>query len=299
MSDPIAHGYDWAWADIRGANIKAGSGTFAVRYLGGSASLTDAEAAELHAAGIAILLVFEQEATLAEGGFARGVSAAQAANAQADQLGYPADCVIFYADDNNDAETGSEVEFMRGVLSVGGRPAGIYSGGNVCAAVKAAFPQVYTWRVETWFPQDYPNPDLEQLANTRDPAIPGVDADSYDTDLLFDHIPMWGPHGTINGEEVTEAQMQQLGDWMKQQSLAVIAAVKAFMGQWEQDTRGQINAHTDAQVTAALTKVSGWFGQLQDHIDALPTDGSGKVDLDAVRGAVADVINATHLEVTK
>lgn len=190
--DEIAHGYDWAWADITADEVKSNGGTFAIRYLGGGASLTPQERDELLNGGVAILLVMEQEATMAEGGYARGVSACQAAEAQADSLGYPMECPIFYADDNNDGDTSQEVAFAQGVEATRKRGAGIYSGGNVCAAIVALYPHWYTWRVETWYPQDYGMMHLEQLANTRKPAMVGVPEGSYDTNLLYRPIPMWG-----------------------------------------------------------------------------------------------------------
>lgn len=201
MSEVLAHGYDWAWAYgdglIKAQDVVNGGGSFVIRYLGGSAILTPLERDDLHAQGIAILLVMEQEADMTEKGYARGVQAARAANTQADSLGYPGDCPIFYADDYNDPDPNQEADFMNGVYSVGGRPVGMYGGGNVLAVVKSQHPDLRTWRVETWYPAAYPDPDVEQLANTRNPAMPGVVPDSYDTNLLYHPLPMWGPSGTI------------------------------------------------------------------------------------------------------
>jgi hypothetical protein len=200
MSDPLAHGYDWAWAYAQGTitaqNVVDGGGKFVIRYVGGSASLTPAERDDLFAHGLLILPVMEQEATMMEGGFDRGVKASYDANAQLDGLGCPGDVPLFFADDNSDADTSQEVAFADGVEAVKKRPPGCYSGGNVLAAIKAKYPWWYTWRVETWYPNDFGAMDIEQLANTRDPAMPNVDPGEYDTDLLFTDIPMWGPNGT-------------------------------------------------------------------------------------------------------
>lgn len=213
MTDVLAHGYDWAWAyadgTISSQDVLNGGGAFVIRYLGGSGSLTPTERDDLHSKGIAILLVMEQEADMSEKGYARGAQAAQVANAQADTLGYPADCPIFYADDYNDADPNQEADFLNGVYSVGGRRPGMYSGGNVLLTVKGQHPDLYTWRVETWYPDLFPEPDLEQLANTRTPAMPGVVPDSYDTNLLYHPLPMWGPSGTVNvGGPITPTTAQ-------------------------------------------------------------------------------------------
>ncbi len=202
MSDPIAHGYDWAWAQIGGESVKSNGGTFVVRYLGGSARLTPQERDNLHADGVNILLVMEQEADIAEKGYGRGAQAAAQANAEADALGYPADCMLLYADDNNDPDPAQEVDFMHGVHDEGGRVPDMYSGGNVLVAVNAEGLSAYGgWMVETWFPHLGANPFMIQLANTRDPAMVDVDEGSYDTNLLYRSVPMWGPNGTTGGHK--------------------------------------------------------------------------------------------------
>jgi hypothetical protein len=200
MSDPIAYGIDYAWAQIESPSIAKSGCKFVMRYLGGTARLSPAERDNHHAAGLAIALFVEQEADEAEKGFARGVQLAQVGNAEADYLGYPKECVLIYADDKNDPDPAQEVDFMRGVNSVpGGRVADMYSGGNVLAALAvenlSPFGGVC---VETWYRGFGEDPCMEQLANTRDPIhIPGVNDDQFDTDLLYKSIPMWGPNGVV------------------------------------------------------------------------------------------------------
>jgi hypothetical protein len=54
--------------------------------------------------------------------------------------------------------------------------------------------------------------------------------------------------------DMTEEQMQQLGQWMQEQTAVVLNTLvgpgwfgwQNLLGQWEQDTRTIINAHTDA-----------------------------------------------------
>src|SRR5438552_4145862 len=129
--NPIAHGYDFAWAQISGAQVKSNGGTFVVRYLGGSARLTPIERDNLLRDGVSILLIWETAADAAEQGFNRGYQDAISANAEADTLGYPKDCLLLYADDHNDPDPSQEIDYMRGVKNAGGRPSDLYSGGNV------------------------------------------------------------------------------------------------------------------------------------------------------------------------
>lgn len=302
--DPIAHGYDWAWAQIPSSAVTSNGGSFVFRYLGGSARLTPQERDNHFAAGVKILLVFEQEATLAEGGFARGVAAAIQANDEADALGYPENCTIFYADDNNDPDAAQEVEFMRGVESVGRRPSDMYSGGNVLVALSAlGLSEHGGWMVETWYPHDGADPCMIQLANTREPAMVGIPADSYDTNLLYKPIPMWSGSGTTSGDDdMTPDESKAL--FQVRNALLGDGAGGAFGEPVSGSVRQRVNETYAAVVGAPAVgvvplanKLSTWLGQLQDHIDAqfaaAPAgDSSGGAKL-------ADIQKAVHTELAK
>jgi Rv2525c-like, glycoside hydrolase-like domain len=216
VTGPVAVGIDYAWAQIPAPAAKAAGVDFVERYLGGSARITVPERDNLHAAGIAIILVWEQEADAAEKGFNRGVQAAQNANSEADAVGYPRDAVLLYADDKNDPDPAQEVDFMRGVRTVGGRPSDMYSGGNVLAALVAARLSYYGGQmVETWYPHSGADPFMVQLANTRDPIhIAGIPDDQFDTDLLYRAVPMWGANGlTVVGGDVPQTRKVVDGMW--------------------------------------------------------------------------------------
>lgn len=275
---PIAHGYDYAWAQIPASAIGSNGGTFVVRYLGGSARLTPQERDNLHAAGVSILLVWETAADEAEHS-ERGAADGAAANAEADALGYPLDCPIFFADDNNDPDPNQELAYYTAARAASKRPSGMYSGGNVLAAIQASFPDAWLWMVETWFANNEANPHMVQLANTREPAMVGIDPGTYDTNLLYHSIPMWAASGTTNegmGDfDVSEIDTK-VGPWLKD--------VESVVGKWLQETEARIEA-----------KVSTWLGQLQTHLDeqfaALPASGGG--------AALADIQKAVHKELQK
>lgn len=210
MTDAIAFGIDYAWAQIPSPAIKAAGCSFVMRYLGGSARLTDAERRNHQANDLSIMLFVEQEPDEAEKGFGRGVQLAQVGNSEADSLGYPADALLVYADDHNDPDVAQEIDFMRGVKSVGGRPSDMYSGGNVLAALSALGLSPYGGVcVETWYRGFGEDPFAVQLANTRDPIhIPGISDDQFDTDLLYRLIPMWAPDGSTTPTKPTPAPQQ-------------------------------------------------------------------------------------------
>lgn len=208
MSDPLAHGYDFSWAQIGGDQVKAGGGSFVVRYLGGNASLTPVERDNLHRDGVAILLIYETAADEAEHP-ERGRQDALNALAQARGLGYPDECALFFADDHNDPDVSQEVGYSQGTSTVETVPerGGMYSGGNVLDAVIGGGILRFGWGVGTWFSvgedgngnvvNPHPHAHLIQLANTKQPEIPGIDPGTYDTNLLYQPIPAWGPNGVV------------------------------------------------------------------------------------------------------
>jgi hypothetical protein len=97
-------GIDEAWARLTPAQLAAAGKTFVVGYISedtGGKNLTAAEVAECHAAGIAVLLVYEYSTRAIEGGAAKGHHDAAIAIAHARALGYPTGCAIGWAVDEN------------------------------------------------------------------------------------------------------------------------------------------------------------------------------------------------------
>lgn len=144
---------DYAWTHPTPAQLAALAGkgvTTAMRYLSGGTSkdLTSREAGALHDAGMAIGLVWETTATRATAGSAGGKADARAANTQADRLGYPTDCPIFYAVDFDGAWP-QVAGYFAGIASVGGRPVGIYGSASIVRAGHAAgIP--WLWQTAAW-----------------------------------------------------------------------------------------------------------------------------------------------------
>lgn len=144
---------DYAWTHPSPAQLAALAGkglTTVMRYLSGGTSkdLTAAEVASLHDAGLSIGLVWETTATRATSGSVGGAADARAADAQADRLGYPADCPIFYAVDF--AGSWPQVAgYFAGVASATSRPVGIYGSASIVrAGHSVGIP--YMWQTVAW-----------------------------------------------------------------------------------------------------------------------------------------------------
>lgn len=115
-------GIDYSFARPDPAAIKAAGFSFVCRYLASSSGkrVTLAEAQALKAAGLALVLVFEDYANQALNGYSQGVADAQEALGQANAIGWPADRPIYFAVDFdiNDAQKPVAAQYMDGVISV-------------------------------------------------------------------------------------------------------------------------------------------------------------------------------------
>lgn len=151
-----ARGIDYSWARPGGAAIAARGYRFAARYLSHDRTgktLTAPEVADLHGHGVGISLVWEDSASGALGGAARGVSDAQEALRQANALGVPGDKPIFFAVDF-DATPGQQGvidAYLRGAASVVGAPrVGVYGGYWVVKRCYENGTAAWGWQTVAW-----------------------------------------------------------------------------------------------------------------------------------------------------
>lgn len=172
---------DYSFARPSLSAIVAAWFTGVVRYLSATPgkNLSASERDALHAAGLSITLVWETDG-ITTGGPGVGAAHARTANAQADALGYPADCPIFYATDH-DYTAAQVTGYYQGVASAGGRPWGIYGGIKVIGGIDAP----YYWQTGAWSgPTVSPRAHLYQ--QTGGAPIPGTDVND-----LRRPLPVW------------------------------------------------------------------------------------------------------------
>lgn len=181
---------DYSYKRPSPAAIKAAGYSGVIRYLSYEASknLGHGERDALWREGLSIGLVWETTAGAPLQGYAKGRADAFEANRQAAAFGWPGDVVIIYAVDFDarqlvrhlprgitldmavDQELkvartaeahelvlkafGSEMDqvadYFRGVLSVGGRPAGVYGPDHVCDRLAFAVPLACYWQCAAW-----------------------------------------------------------------------------------------------------------------------------------------------------
>lgn len=146
-------GFDYT-ERIDPAALKAAGAAVVFRYLsqpGWPKNLTAAEAHELLAAGIPIVLNYETTADFMLGGFSAGVTCARSARAQATALGAPSGTRIYYSTDFSatSVQVAAVLDFERGAASVDGdAEVGGYGGLAVALAEDAA--GFATWQTIAW-----------------------------------------------------------------------------------------------------------------------------------------------------
>ncbi len=156
-----ATGVDYAWARPSPSGLKAAGYTFAARYLSYDTTgknLTATEAKALWAAGVDVVVVWEQSGTAALNGYSQGVSDAKAASSQAASDGMPTGRPIYFAIDF-DAQSSQQsalnayFDGVASVIGVGrtGAYAGYYAIQRLFNAGKIKWGwQTYAWSYGNW-----------------------------------------------------------------------------------------------------------------------------------------------------
>lgn len=175
-------GIDWAWGHAIPAQLRHAGVTFAVRYLGGSASkdLTRNEAENLSHAGIDIAVVYESTADRALGGYGAGAADARRAAAQAKAIGQPHQRPIYFAVDFDAAGAGQlapVLEYLRGAVhAIGWERVGVYGGLGVIDAAYHEHRCKFLWQTLAWSAGRWsPHAQLRQFSVSR--RVAGLDCD--------------------------------------------------------------------------------------------------------------------------
>ncbi|CAN5699310.1 hypothetical protein BH09MYX1_BH09MYX1_53890 [soil metagenome] len=186
-------GVDYAWARPSPSMLSANGYTFAARYLSHDTTgktIDGGEANALIAAGLDVVLVWEDGANDVLGGYGQCAADAIEANAQAAAVGAPSDRPIYFAIDFDagSSDMPAIAAYFDGVASVLGRGrTGVYAG---YGPVKALFDggkvswgwQTYAWSYGSWDSRA----QLRQVLN-------GILNDQADEDVaVADDFGQWG-----------------------------------------------------------------------------------------------------------
>lgn len=180
-------GCDYSWSRPDARALYESGYRFAVRYLSHDTTgknVTAAEIANLHGNGLDVVLVWEQGANAAIGGYSQGRNDATSALSMAVNLGAPAGTVIYFAVDFDAmaSDMGHISEYLRGCASIlGYANVGVYGSYAVVEAMAHAsactwFWQTYAWSRGLWSPHAH----IHQIAND----VP-FDGAVIDVDVAF------------------------------------------------------------------------------------------------------------------
>ena len=190
----MASGIDYSFAHPTPSAIKAAGYSFVLRYYGGDASLTPAEAQQLSAAGLLIGCVFERgsQDMLNPSLWSSYGAAAKAA---AQQCSQPTWAPIFAGADF-DVQAGEQTKAVLLSLQAFGTaiapyPAGLYGGFLACAA--AAFVGCrWLWQTEAWSGGKV-QAGIGILQKAQGASVGGVQVDvDIDEGVLAEH-GLWTP----------------------------------------------------------------------------------------------------------
>lgn len=211
-------GCDYAWQHPSpGAIVQAGCG-FVMRYLSydSTKNLSATERDALLAAGLGIGLVWEAGAQDPLGGYAKGVTEAQKANAEALDLGLGGAPIYFAFDfDITDAEKPEGALYLEGCASVIGKDrVGMYGDYyEVLDCVKNGRPVTWFWQTVAWSGGlVHPAAHILQSANGQIIGGASVDIDTAlkaDFGVTFSLAPSGG--NMTNVQYLQE--YQQWRDW--------------------------------------------------------------------------------------
>jgi hypothetical protein len=182
-------GIDYAGGRINGADIINAGYKFVCRYLSdGGASLPGKlllpdEAAQLNAAGVAIVSNWETTADRMLGGFVAGVEDAKSADAQHRSCNGPADRPIYFsADWDATPEQQAQIDdYLRGVASVlGPDRVGIYGGYWPVSRALSNQTARWAWQTEAWSGSNV-DPRINIFQHAGFVTVGGVQCDENDS----------------------------------------------------------------------------------------------------------------------
>jgi hypothetical protein len=198
VEQPVAtrSGLDFAFIRPSGDTLRSEGYSFAARYLSyeSSKNITKPEADDLIAAGLDVVLVWEEAGDAALGGYGQGVSDAEAAQTLAISVGMPATRPIYFAVDFDatPAQQAPINDYLDGIAAVLGRGrTGVYGGYYVVKRAFDAGKIAYGWQTYAWSGGQWDA--RAQLRQTLNGVGPGGSED-LDESVATD-FAQWG-HGS-------------------------------------------------------------------------------------------------------
>lgn len=286
--------------------VKADGYSFVTRYLSHSQTpktLTRAEAATVSAAGLNIVLVFEDSATRAKQGFRAGIDDATFVRNHLSNVGAPSDAPVYFAVDFDvtAGELGAVRDYFRGIGTVLPKAQiGAY-GDLVCvdtlwaSGLVALMWQTYAWSGGQWSQHTA----LQQYHNGARVAGADVDLDRatrsdyggwkiMSTTSGVSHPPTQAAHDVWNADMIPIGSTNPPTDWTPAHTLGNIRDHVVAQGVKLNEILSLVRTLASPPVTPASTDGSARGSDPATPFleTAVPTDQS----VSSVAGATADAL---------
>lgn len=205
-------GVDYSWSRPGGRAIKAAGFDFVMRYVpyvgDGRKGLTQDEAADLRANGLAIGMVFESVGERHLDGYAAGAADATLARDALAALGFPESTAIYFAVDFDaqPRQFAAIDDYQHGAADVlGAARVGVYGSYAVVAHCHAAETAAWYWQTYAWSRgQNFPARHVYQYSNGE--KVNGADVDFNEANSLD------GLWTTGQEDELSDADRKRLDD---------------------------------------------------------------------------------------
>lgn len=261
------YGIDYSWGRPGGAAIAAAGYSFAIRYVdypgADGKGLAADELADLHAHGVAVVLVFESTADRALDGFDAGVADAGMVRTQLGVLGWPPNRPVYFAVDF-DAQPGQFAAidaYLHGAATVlDWYCVGVYGSAPLLSHCKAVGTASCFWQSLAWS-NGVKVPGRHLYQSGVGVKVNGVDCDSDESDV--EDFGQWEPPKAASlpvpaaraltiEERVAKLEADHLA-----LNAAVLARAGAFADVFGALAEGAVLAHAAAMAAADPAKVPG------------------------------------------
>lgn len=286
MARTFTIGYDAAWSPPTPAQLVAAGAKFFIGYLSSdpSKNILDGERKALHAAGLDVGLVFENEAGGMKNGYSHGRLDAASAYDQAIALGVPAGvCIYFACDwDATPAQQAAINAYMDGVREVfaGRYQHGAYAGYYPLKRLFDAGKIMQGWQTYAWS-----GGQLDERAAIYQ-YLNGVKVAGHDCDLnkRFADGGLWNAKGVV---------MANSAPWPTVDDAAHNAALALFYGGTSCGSKVPAAAGTTDETGAEVTETNSVIGKLDYLIRLMEEIKSAKQEVtlsDTAFERLADLI---------
>lgn len=282
-----SYAIDYAFARPDPAAIKAAGYTGVLRYVcpknrsTEGKIITASEVVSLRARGLDVTLNFEWYERRPLEGFAAGVADAQLADSQADGVGYPKDCAVYYSVDFG-ATWPAVAEYFRGIHTASRRPVGVYGGVGIIQAAQAAGYARFGWVTNAASWSGFPSWSMVQSYALNHPGFHLLQHLHSNTPLHIAGVP----DEAFDPNTIVAANY---GQWAANpKGLFVDDADKALLNAQIERVIGTLQTNMKAEWIPAI--VAGTTKAVVAQIKPLLPAGSTPLDVEAIAQAAADEV---------